>query len=866
MGIGAWLLAIALQSSASASSSLAEATPVVRAIRATGPIHIDGRLDEPAWAAAEPVSEFTQLDPAEGQPASERTEVRVLIDGEALYIGALMSDADPAAIVSRLARRDDLKTDADWFEVYIDAYHDHRTALQFAITPAGAIVDASIGDDDSREPSWDPVWESRTHIDERGWVAEMRIPLSQLRYNDQPEAVWGIQFTRKILRKQETDLFAFTPKSEHAGINRYGHLTGLGEVRAPKRLELLPHSVVRGEQTTVAPGNPFRDGRDYFLDGGFETRYGVSSALTLDAAVRPDFGQVEVDPAVINLSAFETQYDEKRAFFIEGEEHFRFGRYSPSGGSEFPELFFSRRIGQPPTRSLSSSRYRYADVPGDTTILGAAKLSGKLNGTLRDWSLGVLEAVTSSEHAPYLDSFGDRQTAQVEPLSNYFVARAGRDFRGGDTSVGALVTAVNRDLSDPALAALLRSNALVAGVDFNHSWDRRTWVIDAAFVGSNIQGSTDTITAAQRSSARYFQRPDAPHLDLNTSRTSLGGRAAQLGLTKLAGRHWRGSIGYQEVSPGFEANDLGYQRHADVRNLAERIEYRENRPGPIFRNWRVRGYARQRWDFGRTLITNSVGVYGFAQLSNYWSVSSQVDANLQTFDNLLTRGGPLAISPANHTYNVTVTSDDRKPYQFSGSATLGDDVYGGRSLSAYLSASVNVSPSIRFSSTVPSWTSTRATAQYTTQVADPLAAATYGKRYVFAALDETTLAFTTRLDWTFTPQMSLQLYAQRFVGSGAYDDYAEFRSPRSFQFDRYGVDRGTIARGPDGTYVIDPDGPTSAAAPFTLYDPSFDVKTLRSSVVFRWEYRPGSTFFLAFQRRSSSDQALVVKATYWIGL
>jgi hypothetical protein len=239
---------------------------------------------------------------------------------------------------------------------------------------------------------------------------------------------------------------------------------------------------------------------------------------------------------------------------------------------------------------------------------------------------------------------------------------------------------------------------------------------------------------------------------------------------------------------------------------------------------------------------------------------------LQTFDNLLTRGGPLAISPANHTYNVTVTSDDRKPYQFSGSATLGDDVYGGRSLSAYLSASVNVSPSIRFSSTVPSWTSTRATAQYTTQVADPLAAATYGKRYVFAALDETTLAFTTRLDWTFTPQMSLQLYAQRFVGSGAYDDYAEFRSPRSFQFDRYGVDRGTIARGPDGTYVIDPDGPTSAAAPFTLYDPSFDVKTLRSSVVFRWEYRPGSTVFLAFQRRSSSDQALVVKATYWIGL
>ena len=353
---------------------------------------------------------------------------------------------------------------------------------------------------------------------------------------------------------------------------------------------------------------------------------------------------------------------------------------------------------------------------------------------------------------------------------------------------------------------------------------------------------------------------------MDTSRTSLGGHAAQFGLTKLAGLHWRGSIGYQEVSPGFEANDLGYQRHADVRNLVERIEYRENRPGPVFRNWRVRGYGRQRWDFGHTLITNSIGVYGFAQFSNYWSVSSQLDANFQTFDNLLTRGGSLAISPANETYSLTVTSDDRKPYQFSGSASLGGDAYGGRTRSAYLSATVNFSPNIRFSSTVPSWTYTRAAAQYATQVSDPLATMTYGQRYVFATLDETTVALSTRLDWTFTPQMSLQLYAQEFVGSGAYNDYAEFRSPRNFRFDRYGIERGTIARGPDGTYAIDPDGPTGPAAPFALYDPSFDVKTLRSSVVFRWEYRPGSTLFLAFQRRSSNDQAVVVKATYWIGL
>jgi len=864
VGLGASLLAIALQSSAQASASLAETAPVVRAVHATGPIRIDGRLDESDWAQAEPAREFTQLDPVEGEPASERTEVRVLFDGTSLYVGAVMFDDDPGAIVSRLARRDNLKTDADWFEVFIDAYHDHRTALEFGVTPAGTIVDASLGADGGREPSWDPVWESKTRIDERGWVAEIRIPLSQLRYNDQDDATWGIQFTRKILRKQETDLFAFVPKSEHAGINRYGHLTGLGQVRAPRRLEFVPHAVMRGQYTEVEAGDPFRSGRDVFLDAGFEARYGVTSALSLDAAVRPDFGQVEVDPAVINLSDFETQYDEKRPFFIEGEENFSFGRFSPSGGSTFPDLFFSRRIGHPPTRSLSSSRYYYADIPGETTILGAAKLSGKLNGKLNDWSLGVLEAVTPSEDARYLDDFNERQTVQVEPLSNYFVARAARDFRQGDTSVGALVTAVNRDLSDPTMATLLRSNAVVAGFDLNHSWNHRRWIVDAALVGSAIQGSEQAITAAQRSSARYFQRPDATHFHLDPSRTSLSGRAAQLGLTKLSGLHWRGSVGYQEVSPGFEANDLGFQRHADVRSLAATLDYRENRPRPVFRNWLARVYSRDSWDFGGTLISNSVGTYGYTQFTNYWSVSGQVDVNFQTLDNTLTRGGPMAVSPGATTSTVTVTSDDRKRYQLSGSATFSGDAYGGRTQTGYLSAAVNASPNIRFSTT-PSITYNHASAQYAATYADPLATMTYGRRYVFAALDEKTFGLSTRLDWTFTPQMSLQLYLQPFFGSGSYDHYAEFRSPRTFRFDRYGQDRGTIEHGPDGALLIDPDGPTGPAESFTLYDPSFDVHTLRSSVVFRWEYRPGSPLFIAFQRRSNSDQAVVIKATYWIG-
>ena len=866
MGLSTALLALAvLQASTTTPTTGSETTPTVRGSPATASIQIDGRLDEPDWERAEPASSFRQIDPDEGKPASERTEVRVLFDGEALYIGAVMFDSDPSAIVSRLARRDNATTDSDWFEVFLDSYHDHLTAFEFGITPAGSILDASIGADGNGDLSWDPVWESQARIDSRGWVVEIRIPLSQLRYSEQADAVWGVQFTRKILRKQETDLFAFTPKSENEGTNRYGHLIGLGHVRAPKRLEFLPHALVRGEYTNVDPGSPFRDGHDYFGDMGLEMKYGVTSALTLDASVRPDFGQAEVDPAEINLSAFETKFDEKRPFFIEGADQFRFGRFRYSGGSDFPQLFFSRRIGRAPARALSSSRYQFAEVPNETTILGAAKVTGKMSGRFQQWSVGVLDAVTPGEQAPYLDALDLRQSANVEPLSNYFAARLGRELREGDTAVGALVTAVNRNLDDPALASLLRSSALVAGVDLNHSWNHRSWAFDGALVASTIQGSTAAITSAQRSSARYFQRPDVSYVHLDKSRTGLGGHAAQFGLTRLAGRHWRGSVGYQQVSPGFESNDLGFQRYADFRTLAATVDYRENQPRPVIRNWRVRGYTRQNWNFGGTHVGNGVGVYSQAQFSNYWLVSSQLDVNLQAFDAGLTRGGPLAVSPAAVAYTASVNTDDRQPFQLSGSSTYVTDKGGGRTTSAYLSLTLNSSPRLRFSAT-PSITSSHATAQYTTQVEDPLATNTFGQRYVFAALDEATFALSTRADWTFTPRVSLQAYVQPFVGSGDYSNFSEFAEPRTYRFDRYGRDRGTIARDASGDYSIDPDGPTGPASPFTLYDPNFDVRTVRSSVVLRWEYRPGSTFFVAFQRRSAGESALVLKATYWFGL
>src|SRR6266516_175020 len=375
------LLSVLQASAADSSAHAGRAVPTVRAAPAGGPIHIDARLDEAAWAQAVPVTDFTQRDPHEGQPASERTEVRVLIGGDALYVGARMFDSDPTAIKAVLARRDE-DVQSDIFEVLIDSYHDHLSAVRFRITPAGAIRDAILGasaQGGSDDVSWDPVWSYAARVDSAGWTAELAIPLAQLHYNPSDDATWGIQFFRLIFRKGEEDYWSFTPKREAAGVNRYGHVTGLGRVRPQKLLELMPYALSRAEYTTVAGGDPFRSGRDYFGGAGLDAKYGVTSNLTLNATINPDFGQVEVDPAVVNLTAFETFFEEKRSFFIEGANIF--SNFGQTGANNFwgfnraePLIFYSRRIGRPPQGSATGD---FVDSPTATTILGAAKLTGK---------------------------------------------------------------------------------------------------------------------------------------------------------------------------------------------------------------------------------------------------------------------------------------------------------------------------------------------------------------------------------------------------------------------------------------------------------------------------------------------------------
>jgi hypothetical protein len=854
--------------------------PQAVAAHLDGSIRVDGALEEAAWAAATPVTAFTQTDPEEGKPCSERTEVRFLIGDDALYIGARMFDREPAKIKARLSRRDDpVETDA--FDVWLDSYHDHLTARRFRVNPAGAILDASIGADGNEDDSWDAVWEAAARVDSLGWTAELRIPLSQLRYNTQQEATWGLQLARTIFRRGEFALFAFTPKKERGGVARYGHLTGLGLLPKQRRLEVVPYLSSRNEHLDVPPGDPFRTRNDFFGATGGDLKYGLTSDLTLDLTVNPDFGQVEVDPAEVNLTAFETLFPERRPFFIEGSDLFAFGRSRAFNNFSVPTVFNSRRIGRSPQLVLGGSNFNSVNAPQQTTIAGAAKLTGR---TSKGWSVGVLDAVTTRENADYVDPAQIQRQAEVEPETHYFTGRVRRDLRAGNTSIGALATAVNRKLDDPTLAGRLRGDAYVGGLDFGHAWNSRRWALDADLTGSRLQGTPAAIAAAQRSSARYLQRPDhADYFKYDPTRTRLDGYGFDGSLSKTSGNHWLASLAYVSRSPGYEANDLGFGTRADYRGLSSIVLFQQNKPGKILRNFTMFPYANEMWNFGGDRVFDSYAYDVNGTFMNFYNFDFRTTLNKSVMDDRLTRGGPQARSPENGTWSLNLGSDSRKSYNVNANFQHSWNGFGGYGDFPSLAFSFRPSPTLRLRFE-PSYSATHALGQYVTAISDPAATATFGTRYVFSTLDQRVMSLVTRFDWTFRPRLSMQVYLQPLVVTGHFSQFKEFAAPEEFRFDIYGVQRGSIARNDTtGVYTIDPGN----GATFQLGDPDFNFRSLLGNAVMRWEYRPGSTLFLVWQQRRTDvepmggfdfsrdysgllnrapENVFAVKATYWIGL
>ena len=849
------LFAFMLGTHAFAASVPAPPHAPIQVARASGPIRCDGVLDEGSWATVQPVTEFYQQTPDQGAASTMKSDFRVLFDDDALYIGARLYDAHPESIRANIGRRD-ASLPADRITVYVDPFHDKRSGYLFVVNAAGHKVDGLLYNDGNQDLTWDGVWEGRAHRDSLGWSTELRIPFSQLRFQSESQPVWGINFKRVIVRRGEESLVAYTPR-DGAGFNsRFPDLVGLEGIQPSRAIEISPYVTGKSSHLGHAPDDPFNDGSRMNGRSGLDLRAPVGRRLTLNATVNPDFGQVEVDPAVVNLSDVESTFQEKRPYFVEGASNFNFGREGSNSYWSFnwpePRFFYSRRIGRAPQGALPPNEF--SDVPIATTILGAAKLTGKITPNT---NFGSLQALTGRADARLVNG-GISSRAEVEPLTYYEVTRALKEFNGRRAGIGVLSTAVVRRFDDPALESQLNRASLLAGTD---GWwflnPKQTWVLSGWAAASNVQGSTTRITAVQQSSRHYFQRPDARGVSVDPTATTLTGGGGRLWLNKQSGAVMSNTaIGV--ISPGFEVNDLGIQSRSDVVNGHTMLGYQWTKDGRFKRYANVWSALAANRNFDGDLTYATLAAGGNVDFRNNWGSWWNLGVNPRYQDVRSTRGGPKMEAPRDIYVGAGFNTDSYKKAFLSTWFNLEANEVGGYSKSGGFYIEWKPKSNLLVSAG-PSLSRDRADAQYVTTAADPTATQTYGNRYVFARLDQTTLATDVRVNWTFTPNLSFETYLQPFVSSGEYTGYKSLAVPGTYTFDPY-------------AYGGNPD---------------FRFASLRGNAVLRWEYLPGSALFLVWTqqrvgfepvgefdfRRSLShlmdqraDNVFLVKLSYHLGL
>jgi hypothetical protein len=877
--------------------------PVARAVLRQGEVVIDGRLDDAAWAAATPITELTQSTPDEGKPPSQRTEIRILYDASAIYVGARMYDSLGAkGVRSVLARRDqvmngDNNLTSDRISLVFDTFRDKNSRTWFELNPDGVKGDHQNGD-----ASYDPVWEGATKIDSLGWTAEFRIPFSQLRFSRDSTQVWGMQIWRTIDRRNEYDMWAFWRNNEYGGPAYFGTLEGITVNSRPRQVELVPYATSRSKLERAQPGDPYHSNAELSYRVGGDAKVNLTSNLTLDATVNPDFGQVEVDPASVNLSVFETTFSEKRPFFVSGSQYFSTGGLSCyfCDNVSSLSLIYTRRIGRSPQLSgLLSGKSQYMDAADATTILGAAKITGQTSNGV---TVALLDAVTDRETARFRSSGSTvDQTEEIEPLTNYFIGRLRKDFRGGATRVGMITTMANRAMTNPDEASRLRSNAQTAGLDLDHHWSNRAYSLNIQSALTHIGGDTAAIRLAQQSSARYYQRTGRVESSdglfstaFDPTRRNLPGYGFYARLAKETG-DWLWETTQNWRSPGFEANDIGVLGRADYKWMLANVARQWTTPGRWYRSMFSILGAQQQLNFEGDRNDIDYHAYWQATFKNYMNFSIFDIYHPSYYDERLTRGGPTVIHYGYNLYSAFLGTDSRSrvvgQLQVQYSTPL-DNTEAGR-LAFY--PTVVLKPSSRILVSIsPSFDHDLTAQQYVTAVSDPTAPAAFaGTRYVFGRLEQKTFSVDIRTNVTFTPNLTLELFAQPFLASGRYTSFKEFVAPKSRAMNFYGRDNGsTVATNTDPQsgattgYTIDPDGVGGAAPAFTFSNPDFNLRSLRGTGVLRWEYRPGSTlYFVWTQERDGFDQfgdfnlsrdrsalfrdrptnVFQIKGTYWIG-
>ena len=696
------------------------------------PPQLDGVLDDDIWKTALLHEGFRQRDPDEAEPASQRTTFQIAYDDEAIYFAVMCYDSEPDKIVSRLVRRDEY-VDSDKIQIILDPHYNRQRGFSFTVYPSGSVIDGIVGGGgwNGWNNAWDGVWEAKTRIHENGWAVECRIPFYMFRFSSKDKYTWGLQVEREISRRKERAHWRLIKKGEPGWLSHFGDLVGMENIHPSRHLELIPYAMGR---TTLD------NGTDLWGNVGGDVQYGITTGTTLNATINPDFGQVEADPATLNLSAYEEFFQERRPFFVKGSSIFNFG----AGESQF---FYSRRIGRQPRHFEIPNGVTELSRPEATTILGAAKVVGRTNSNT---SFGIMEAVTAPEYAQIAKK-GENHDHLIEPLTNYFVGRVTQDVLEGNSRVGLITTAVNRQTSNAAY---------VGGLDWDLKLAKERYQISGM-----LAASQDGELEARKS-----------------------GYLANIEFEKQGG-WWRLDTSFNVLSPDFEINDIGYVQRGDMMRWFYDLMFKKEQPFSVFREVTLGFYGWREWNYDGVSIGRYSEIWTDGRLKNYWEYDLWVGRNLESFrDEDVRRGGTLIKNPAGWWIFSRLSTDSRKMVQLELNPIFAwdDDT---KSSEKEVNLRLNIRPMSNVELSIgPMYRYRIYDAQWVELVEENINGR-IEKHYVYGELTARTLDFTTRANISFTPTLSLQFYVQPFITIGDYTNFKELVEPRSYQFKPYPLKR-----------------------------------------------------------------------------
>lgn len=811
--------------------SFAKRSYTTTSVKEKEPIKIDGHINDAAWDAVEWTSDYIEWEPDNRTAPSEQTKMKIVYDEKNLYVAFRCYEANPGNIVQRMGRRDDFP--GDWIELNIDSYNDDRTAFSFTTSVSGVKGDEFISNNGNFDSSWNPIWYVKTNIDEEGWTAELRIPLSQLRFSNEKEQVWGIQSTRRYFTKEERSTWQPIPANPAGWVSSFGELRGLSDLEPQKQLEIQPYSVTRFKSYELEEGNPFRDGSDGGITAGLDAKIGVTNDLTIDLTINPDFGQVDADPGAVALDGFEIFFQERRPFFVENKSVFDY-RFADSQDN----LFFSRRIGRSPQRRVTpGGGAAYVDQPNNTTILGAAKFSGK---TEDGWTIGVLESVTAKEYAEVISEAGEESEIIVEPLTNYFVGRVQKDFNDRNSYVGGMFTATHRNMEDGL--SFLHTQAYSGGLDFKHNWKERTYYLEGNAVLSQVRGSEESILNTQNSIVHLFQRVDADHVEVDPERTTLTGTGGRLEFGKGGGGKWRYKAGGKWISPELETNDIGFLRQADDIRQYIGVNRLFNESTSWFRRANIGIEQTSAFDFEGNYNRMQYEVRGAINYKNNWWSEGGAAHKPRIFINSFLRGGPRWRFNEENFWYLFSGTDQRKKVSFRAGYVHSQAKQKSFGLRRYV-VGTNYQPlnSLSLSLEVEYEQNPNKT-QYIAERAFQESA-----RYILGEIDAEGLSATLRVNYSINPNLSIQYYGQPYIFKANFSNLNYVLDPTAEDLNKrvswYNDDQITFE---NDIYVIDED--QNGTVDYQVNNPDFAFVQFRSNLVARWEYIPGSEIFLVWSQ------------------